>query len=119
MLQHSLVPCETAADLAHIVCTPHNHAPVYNVILFEATCVGCMCVSVACQLCFWTEWPAFLHCYCGNTGVEWFCVEVFYVLYMNFIHSFIHSFISDLFIHMIWAYFVRLNFQQIKIDPKL
>jgi len=89
MLQHCLVPCETAADLAHIVCTPYNHAPVYNVILFEATCVGCMCVSVSCQLCFWTEWPGFLHCYCGNTGVEWFCVEVFFFMcyiWISFIH---------------------------------
>ena len=39
-----LVPYETAAVSAQILCTPHNHAPVYNAILFKTTCVGCMCV---------------------------------------------------------------------------
>ena len=37
-----LVPHETAAVSAQVVCTPHNHARVYSVTLFEATCVGCM-----------------------------------------------------------------------------
>ena len=35
-----LVPHETAAVLAHVLCTPYNHAQVYNrnnVTLFEAT----------------------------------------------------------------------------------
>ena len=31
-----LVPHETAAISAHILCTPYNHAPVYSVILFQA-----------------------------------------------------------------------------------
>ena len=39
-----LVPRETAAVSAHVLCTPYNHAPVYSVISFEATYVGCMCV---------------------------------------------------------------------------
>ena len=32
-----LKPRETAAVLAHIVCIPYNHTPVYSVTLFEAT----------------------------------------------------------------------------------
>ena len=32
-----LVPHETAAVLAHVLCTPYNHAPVYSVTLFKAT----------------------------------------------------------------------------------
>ena len=32
-----LVPHETAAVSAHVLCTPYNHAPVYSVTLFEPT----------------------------------------------------------------------------------
>ena len=41
-----LVPLETAAVSAHVLFTPHNHAPMYNVTSFQATYVGCMCVKV-------------------------------------------------------------------------
>ena len=37
-----LVPRETAAISAHVLCTPYNHAPVYSVTLFEPTQVGCV-----------------------------------------------------------------------------
>ena len=33
-----------AAVSAQVVCTSHNHAPVYSVTSFKATEVGCMCV---------------------------------------------------------------------------
>ena len=39
-----LVPCETAAVSAQVLCTPYTHATVYNVTLFKVTYVGCMCV---------------------------------------------------------------------------
>ena len=38
-----LVPHETAAVLAHILCTPYNHAPVYSVTSFQAIYVAYMC----------------------------------------------------------------------------
>ena len=51
MLQHclvvtatQLVPHETAAVSAHVLRTPYNHVLVYNVTLFEATSVGCVCL---------------------------------------------------------------------------
>ena len=31
-----LVPRETAAVSAKVVCTPYNHAPVYSVVSFKA-----------------------------------------------------------------------------------
>ena len=31
-----LAPCETAAILAHIMCTPYSHAPVYSVTSVQA-----------------------------------------------------------------------------------
>ena len=34
-----LVPHETAAASAHVLCTSYNHAPVYSVASFEATCM--------------------------------------------------------------------------------
>ena len=39
-----LVPHETACISAHILWTPYNHASVYSVVSFEATCVVYMCV---------------------------------------------------------------------------
>ena len=46
-----LVPGETAAVSAHVLCTPYSHAPGYSANLFEATYVGCMCVT--CHMHFW------------------------------------------------------------------
>ena len=40
-------PHETAAVLAHTLCTPYNHGPVYSVTLFEATW-NCCCLSTHC-----------------------------------------------------------------------
>ena len=34
-----LVPCETAAVSVHVLCTPYNHKPAYNVTFFEGACV--------------------------------------------------------------------------------
>ena len=42
-----LVPWETAAVSAQVLCTPYNHAPAYSVTLS----VGCMCVT--CHLHVW------------------------------------------------------------------
>ena len=39
-----LVRCEIAAVSAQVLYTPYNHALVYTVTLFEATCIGCTCV---------------------------------------------------------------------------
>ena len=39
-----LVPHETTAILAHVLCTPYNPAVVYMVTLFEAMYVRCICV---------------------------------------------------------------------------
>ena len=66
-LQHCVsvtwpVPCETAAVSVHILCTPHNHAPVYSVTSFQATYVGCMCVlTVTCHLHLWQNDQDLLH----------------------------------------------------------
>ena len=54
-LQHCLdvawlVPRETAAILAHILCIPYNHAPVYSVTSCKATMH--VCVAVTCHLHF-------------------------------------------------------------------
>ena len=40
-----LVPREIAAVLAHVLCTPHNHAWVYSVISCKATHVGIFAYS--------------------------------------------------------------------------
>ena len=46
-----LVPRETAAILAQVLCTPYNHALFYNVTLFKATNLGCMCVQLQPAIC--------------------------------------------------------------------
>ena len=51
-----LVAAKTAPVLAHIMCTPYNHAPVYSVTLFKATYIGCMSVKLQLATCtFWKE----------------------------------------------------------------
>ena len=35
-----LVPSENSVSLAHILCTPYNHALVYSVTWFQAACVS-------------------------------------------------------------------------------
>ena len=55
------MPRETAAVSAQVLCTPNNHAPVYSVTSFEATCVGCMlCLTVTCHPHFWRNDRDFL-----------------------------------------------------------
>ena len=39
-----LVPSETAAISAHVLCTPYNHASIYSVTLFKATYTWDQCV---------------------------------------------------------------------------
>ena len=46
-----LVPCETAAVSAYVLCTPYNHTPVYSVTLFKGMCRVHVCLSVTCT--FW------------------------------------------------------------------
>ena len=41
---YRLVPRETAAVSAHVLCAPYNYALVYSVTSFQAAYVGCMCV---------------------------------------------------------------------------
>ena len=50
-----LMPRETAAVQAHVLCTPYNHAPVYSITSCEATCIRRlhMCLDVTCHLRFW------------------------------------------------------------------
>ena len=64
-----LVPHEIAAILAQVLCTPFNHAPVYNVPLFEATSEAGM---FSCNLlpAHFAEWPGSLTHYCSKKGVE-------------------------------------------------
>ena len=48
-----LVPRQTAAVSAHVLCTPYNHAPIYIVTSLEAIKVGCiLCLAVTCHLHF-------------------------------------------------------------------
>ena len=49
------MPHETAAISAQVQCTPYNHAPVYSVILFKATCIHRVhvCLAVTCHQHFW------------------------------------------------------------------
>ena len=59
-----LVPHETAAVSAQVLCTPYNHAPCH--FMQSHICV------FSCNLppTLLTEWPGSFTCYCGNTGVE-------------------------------------------------
>ena len=45
-----LVPGETAAVSAHVLCTPYNHAPVYSVTLFKGKCRVHVCLAVTYNL---------------------------------------------------------------------
>ena len=52
-----LVPHETAAVSAQVLCTPYNHAPDYSVILFADTCQVHLCLAVTYHLYFWqNDW---------------------------------------------------------------
>jgi len=64
-----LVPCETAAVSAHILCTQYNHAPYYIIILFEVIYLYGACVF-SCNLppTLLVEWLRSCACYCSNTG---------------------------------------------------
>ena len=48
-----LVPCETAAILVYVLCTPYNLVPVYIVTSCKTTCVGYVCLVVTCHLHCW------------------------------------------------------------------
>ena len=62
-----LVPRESAAVAAHILCTPYNHATLYSVTSFEATSCKVR-LAVTCHLRFWRNDRDL--CYCGNRRVE-------------------------------------------------
>ena len=55
LLHGCMVPRETAALSAHVLCIPYNHTLVYSVTFFKATYVRCMTVrlAVTCHLYFW------------------------------------------------------------------
>ena len=65
-----LVPRETIAHSVQVLYTPYNHAPVYSVILCEATYVSTCMLSCNPPLALSAEWPWSFTCYCGNTGLE-------------------------------------------------
>ena len=51
-----LLQRETAAMLAHVLCTPYNHAPIYGVTSGKATYI-----AVTCHLHFWQNVQDHLH----------------------------------------------------------
>ena len=59
-----LVPHETTAVLAQVLCIPYNHAPCH--FMQSHICKVYVCLAVTC----YREWPGSFTCYCGNTGVE-------------------------------------------------
>ena len=61
-----LVPLETAAVSAQVLCTPYNHAPCH--FLQSRIHKVHACLAVTCHLHFWQ--PESFTCYCGNTRVE-------------------------------------------------
>ena len=66
-----LVPRETAAASAQVLCTPYNNAPVYSVtIRSHIRRVHLHLPGCNPPLVFLAEWLAPLTCYCGNKGVE-------------------------------------------------
>ena len=63
-----LVPHETAAVSAQVLCIPYNHAPCHFMqshIRKVYACLGCNLTPA-----LLAEWPGSFTCYCGNTGVE-------------------------------------------------
>ena len=50
-----LVPCETAAILVYVLCTPYNLVPVYIVTSCKTTCVVYACLVVTCHLHCWQD----------------------------------------------------------------
>ena len=60
------MPHETAAVSAQVQCTPYNHAPVYSVILFKATCIHRVHVCLALS----AKWQGSFTCYCSDMWVE-------------------------------------------------
>ena len=69
-----LVPHAADAVLAHVLCTPYNHAPVYSVALFRATyiyiCKVHQCLAIICLLHFWWHDRDFSCAAVVNMGVE-------------------------------------------------
>ena len=63
-----LVPCESAAILAQVLCTPFNHAPVYSATSFKQSHIGVFICNLPSALL--SEWPGSFVCYCSNMGVE-------------------------------------------------
>ena len=42
-----------AAVSAHVLCTPHNHAPVYSHFIRSHICRVHLCLAITCHLHFW------------------------------------------------------------------
>ena len=62
-----LVPRETAAVSAHVLCTPYNHAPVCLSLQFYSKPYTKGACVFSCNLppALLAEWPGSLTCYCG------------------------------------------------------
>ena len=66
-----MVPRETAAVSAHVLCTPYNHASLHSVILFKATYVLYdASVSSSSLPVLLAEWTRSFASYCGGTDTE-------------------------------------------------
>ena len=62
-----LVPHETAAGSAQVLCTPYNHAPCYFMQSHIREVDACLCHQPPALL---AEWPGSFTCYCSNTDTE-------------------------------------------------
>ena len=60
-----LVPNETAAVSAQVLCTPYNHAPCHFLQSHIRKVFSCNLPPA-----LLAEWPGSFTCYCGNKGVE-------------------------------------------------
>ena len=61
-----LVPHETAAVSAQVLCTPYNHAPCH--FMQSHICNGVCVFSCNLPPALLAEWPGSFMCYCGNRG---------------------------------------------------
>ena len=62
-----LVPHETAAISAQVLCTPYNHAPCHFMQSHICKLYACLAVTWDLHL---AEWLGSFMCYCGTMGVE-------------------------------------------------
>ena len=65
-----LRPREAVAISTHVPYTPYNHAPVYSILLFGTTIVGCVrvCFAVTFHLHFWQNDRGLLRAHAVSSG---------------------------------------------------